>query len=193
MTLSAESVLLSSNPKQSNALEPIEQQIERLPSATRRLAAQLRLPLEIDAVWAVLTDYDRLTSFIPNLVSSRVVRREGLEVVLEQEGAQRFAGLRFTAKVTLELRERRPDGMLDFRMVSGDFRRFEGAWFICPDPLGGVRLRYEVLIQACRGMPIGLIEQRLKEDLSMNLRAVAAEAMKRSGAATQAQVETAIS
>ena len=101
-------------------------------------------------------------------------------MVLEQEGAQRFAGLRFTAKVTVELRERRPDGMLDFRMVSGDFRRFEGAWFICPDPLGGVRLRYEVLIQACRGMPIGLIEQRLKEDLSMNLRAVAAEAMKRS-------------
>ena len=59
----------------------------------------------------------------------------------------------------------------------------------CPDPLGGVRLRYEVLIQACRGMPIGLIEQRLKEDLSMNLRAVAAEAMKRSGAAAQAQVD----
>ena len=98
-------------PEQSNALEPIEQQIERLPNATRRLAAQLRLPLEIEAVWAVLTDYDRLTSFIPNLISSRVVSREGLEVVLEQEGAQRFAGLRFTAKVTLELRERRPDGM----------------------------------------------------------------------------------
>ena len=127
-------------PEQSNGLEPIEQQIERLPNATRRLAAQLRLPLEIEEVWAVLTDYDRLTSFIPNLISSRVVSREGLEVVLEQEGAQRFAGLRFTAKVTLELRERRPDGMLDFRMVSGDFRRFEGAWFVCPDPLGGIQI-----------------------------------------------------
>ena len=183
---------MSSIPEQSNALEPIEQQIERLPNATRRLAAQLRLPLEIEAVWTVLTDYDRLTSFIPNLISSRVVSREGLEVVLEQEGAQRFAGLRFTAKVTLELRERRPDGMLDFRMVSGDFRRFEGAWFLCPDPLGGVRLRYEVLIQACRGMPIGLIEQRLKEDLSMNLRAVAAEAIKRNNAAS-VEAEAAIS
>ena len=92
MTLSADSVLLSSNTKQSNALQPIEQQIERLPSATRRLAAQLRLPLEIDAGWAVLTDYDRLTSFIPNLISSRVVSREGLEVVLEQEGASALLG-----------------------------------------------------------------------------------------------------
>ncbi|HCA62156.1 MAG TPA: oligoketide cyclase, partial [Synechococcales bacterium UBA8647] len=35
-------------PEQSNGLEPIEQQIERLPNATRRLAAQLRLPLEIE-------------------------------------------------------------------------------------------------------------------------------------------------
>tara|TARA_B100002052_G_scaffold247613_1_gene234100 strand:- start:157 stop:717 length:561 start_codon:yes stop_codon:yes gene_type:complete len=159
--------------------EPIEQEIERLPEATRRLAAQLILPVDLDAVWHVLTDYDHLTHFIPNLVSSKVLQRNGFDVVLEQEGSQRFAGLRFTAKVTLELRERRPDGMLDFRMVSGDFRRFEGAWFLCPDPNGGVRLRYEVLIQACRGMPIGLIEQRLKEDLSSNLRAVAAEALRR--------------
>ena len=160
--------------------EPIEQEIERLPEATRRLAAQLVLPLDLDAVWQVLTDYDHLTRFIPNLVSSKVLRREGFDVVLEQEGSQRFAGLRFTAKVTLELRERRADCMLDFRMVSGDFRRFEGSWFLCPDPNnGGVRLRYEVLIQACRGMPIGLIEQRLKQDLSSNLRAVAAEALRR--------------
>jgi hypothetical protein len=41
-------------------------------------------------------------------------------------------------------------------------------------------------------MPIGLIEQRLKEDLSMNLRAVAAEALKRTNVAA-AQAEAAIS
>ena len=161
--------------------EPIEQEIERLPEATRRLAAQLVLPLESETVWSVLTDYDHLTDFIPNLVSSKVLSRDDTVVVLEQQGAQRFAGLRFTATVTLELRERRADGMLDFRMVSGDFRRFEGAWILCADPKGGVRLRYEVMIQARRGMPIGLIEQRLKEDLSANLRAVAQEAMQRQG------------
>ena len=70
---------------------------------------------------------------------------------------------------------------------------YKRQWFICPDPLGGIRLRYEVLIQACRGMPIGLIEQRLKEDLSMNLRAVAAEALKRDSSVNQTQVEAAIS
>ena len=42
-------------------------------------------------------------------------------------------------------------------------------------------------------MPIGLIEQRLKEDLSMNLRAVAAEALKRDSSVNQTQVEAAIS
>ena len=72
-----------------------------------------------------MTDYDRLTSFIPNLISSRVVSREGWRWCWSKKVPSALR-LRFTAKVTLELRERRPDGMLDFRMVSGDFRRFEG-------------------------------------------------------------------
>jgi len=158
--------------------EPIEQEIERLPSATRRLAAQLRLPLAEAAVWEVLTDYESLPSFIPNLTSSRLLNREGSTVLLEQIGCQRFVGLNFTASVRLELEERSQEGILGFRMVSGDFRRFEGAWTLVKTN-EGVRLRYELLVQACIGMPIALIEQRLREDLATNLRCVAIEALRR--------------
>jgi ribosome-associated toxin RatA of RatAB toxin-antitoxin module len=158
--------------------EPIEQEIERLPGATRRLAAQLRLPLTEEAVWQVLTDYEGLPSFIPNLISSRLLRRDGTLVLLEQIGSQRLVGLNFTASVQLELRERCSEGILGFRMVSGDFRRFEGAWTLVKTN-EGVRLRYELLVQACLGMPIALIEQRLREDLATNLRSVALEALRR--------------
>jgi hypothetical protein len=34
-------------------------------------------------------------------------------------------------------------------------------------------------VQGCVGMPIGLIEQRLREDLAANLRAVQREAQRR--------------
>ncbi|MEN9879050.1 MAG: hypothetical protein RLZZ158_2089 [Cyanobacteriota bacterium] len=161
--------------------EPIEQEIERLPGATRRLAAQLLLPLGAEAVWEVLTDYEQLQSFIPNLVRSRLLSRDGCKVLLEQTGGQRFAGLCFTASVRLELLERREDGILGFRMVAGDFRRFEGAWTVSGDGQG-LRLRYELLVQACMGMPISLIEQRLRDDLASNLRAVALETLRRSQA-----------
>jgi ribosome-associated toxin RatA of RatAB toxin-antitoxin module len=158
--------------------EPIEQVIERLPGSTRRLAAQLALPLGLDAVWAVLTDYERLPDFIPNLERSSLVERRGDVVVLEQVGSQRFVGLRFTASVRLQLQERRDQGVLDFEMLAGDFRRFQGTWTVQEDAKG-VRLRYELTVQACVGMPIGLIEQRLQEDLASNLRAVALEALRR--------------
>ncbi len=158
--------------------EPIEQVIERLPGATRRLAAQLALPLDREAVWDVLTDYERLPEFIPNLERSSLVERRGDVVVLEQVGSQRFVGLRFTAAVRLQLQERREEGVLDFEMLAGDFRRFQGTWTVLAGA-SGVRVRYELTVQACVGMPIGLIEQRLQEDLACNLRSVALEALRR--------------
>jgi hypothetical protein len=41
-------------------------------------------------------------------------------------------------------------------------------------------LFYELTVQGCLGMPIGLIEQRLRDDLTTNLKAVEAEARRRS-------------
>jgi ribosome-associated toxin RatA of RatAB toxin-antitoxin module len=87
-------------------------------------------------------------------------------------------GLRFKARVQLELTEHAAERRLSFVMSKGDFRRFEGAWQIGVDA-AGTTLLYELTVQGCVGMPIGLIEQRLQEDLAANLRAVQAEAQRR--------------
>jgi hypothetical protein len=150
------------------SLDTIQQAMERLPQGTRRLAVQLRLPLDPEWVWAVL----------PNLASSRQLWRRGNRVGLEQVGTQQFCGLRFSAKVELELVEDREAGELRFCMCRGDFRRFEGCWQI--DRSGeATRLLYELTVQGRPGMPIGLIEQRLREDLANNLRGVQREAERR--------------
>ena len=80
-------------------LDTIQQEMERLPGGCRRLAVQLRLKLDPQWLWAVLTDYDSLSRFIPNLQTSRLLWRRGAVVGLEQEGAQVFMGLRFKARV----------------------------------------------------------------------------------------------
>ena len=160
------------------ALDTIQQEMERLPGGTRRLAVQLRTDLDPQWLWAVLTDYDQLSRFIPNLQISRLLWRRGNVVGLEQEGAQTFMGLRFKARVQLELTEHLEDRRLSFVMSKGDFRRFEGAWQIGVGA-GGTTLLYDLTVQGCVGMPIGLIEQRLREDLAANLRAVQQEAQRR--------------
>jgi ribosome-associated toxin RatA of RatAB toxin-antitoxin module len=160
------------------ALDTIQQEMERLPQGARRLAIQLRLGLDPQWLWAVLTDYANLSRFIPNLESSRQLWRRGNRVGLEQVGCQQFCGLRFSARVELELEEDPAAGELRFQMVRGDFRRFEGIWRIA-GAAEASSLLYELTVQGRPGMPIGLIEQRLRDDLANNLRGVQQEAQRR--------------
>ena len=154
--------------------------MERLPQGARRLAVQLRSTLSVDAIWSVLTDYEGLSDFIPNLTNSTLLSRQGNLVTLSQMGSQQFLGLKFSASVHLELTEHRPEGLLQFRMLKGDFRRFEGCWRLQSVP-DATLILYDLTVQGCVGMPITLIEQRLKQDLSENLLAVEKEALRRSG------------
>ena len=152
--------------------------MERLPQGTRRLAAELKSSLPVQLLWDVLTDYENLSRFIPNLSTSELIQRQGQTVRLQQVGSQQLLGLRFSAQVQSELTEYRQDGLLKFRMVKGDFRCFEGSWQIRQRP-DGCSLLYELTVQGCLGMPIGLIEERLRDDLSSNLNAVVQEAHRR--------------
>ena len=158
--------------------QTIEQTMERLPNGIRRLAAILRTPISVDSIWDVLTDYDNLSELIPNLASSEVLSRQGNRVHLKQVGSQRLMGLSFSAQVQIELVEKRELGALDFHLIKGDFRRFEGSWKMQELQGGaGTCLLYELTVQGCIGMPVALIEQRLREDLKTNLLAVEKAAM----------------
>ena len=156
----------------------IQQTMERLPHGVRRLAVQLRTPLPSTVLWEVLTDYSRLDEFIPNLVSSQVVFHQDHKIQLKQIGSQQLLGFRFSAEVLLELTEYKANGLLTFIMLKGDFRRFEGSWQVRSLPEGS-SLVYELTVQGCLGMPIALIEERLRDDLSNNLKAVEKEAIAR--------------
>ena len=159
--------------------QTIEQTVERLPQGVRRLAVQLRTDQTVDHLWQVLTDYEGLSKFIPNLSSSKLIERSENRVTLAQVGSQQLVlGLKFSAQVKLELTEHRPEGLLRFRMLRGDFRRFEGAWRL-QAVSDQTLVLYELTVQGCLGMPVALIEQRLRQDLNDNLLAVEQETIRR--------------
>ncbi len=160
--------------------QTIEQTMEVLPNGTRRLAAQLRTQLKFQDLWKILTNYDELSEFIPNLSKSDVVFRNKNEVHLKQVGSQDFFGFKFSAEVFLKLIEDRSKGILRFNLLKGDFRRFEGSWNLREfHNEKYTLLLYELTVQGCIGMPVSLIEQRLRNDLKANLLAVE-EAARRS-------------
>ena len=162
---------------ESNDYRTIEQTMEKLSGGTRRLAAQLTTTATFESLWKVLTDYDRLHLYIPNLLLSKKIYKKNNTVHLKQIGAQDFLGIKFSAEVTIDLFEEKELGLLKFSLIKGDFRKFEGSWRIQKTKDNSKNsLIYDLTVQGCQWMPIGMIERRLKKDLSENLIAVEKQA-----------------
>ncbi|MFH7244610.1 MAG: SRPBCC family protein [Spirulina sp.] len=147
---------------------------EKLAGRQRRIHAITDLPFTVEQLWQILTDYDNLAEFIPNLVQSRRLRHPEGGIRLEQVGAQSLLNVRFCARVVLDTVENFPHE-LRFTMVEGDFRQFEGQWTLSPlasATAPRTRLGYDLLICPPRAMPAGLLERHIRHDLLRNLHAI---------------------
>jgi len=116
--------------------EPVVR-VEKAPENSRRIFAGVDIMASVDDVWNVLTDYGHLQDVVPNLVVNEVLEEyspvEDVRVdpntaevdqcrqianqmkgsKLKQVGGAKVAGIRFSARTTLEVREW-PEGMPDF-------------------------------------------------------------------------------
>ena len=104
--------------------------IEKAPQNSRRIFAGVDIPASVDEVWNLLTDYDNLEKFVPNLVANEVLEllsgcEGGVNVsnstsdaekckimshqmngsVMKQVGGTKVMGVQFSARMTLEVRE----------------------------------------------------------------------------------------
>jgi len=139
----------------------------------RRIAARLPIACPPELLWQVLTAYEQLPEFLPNLVASRRLEHPEGGIRLEQIGAQQLLKVNFRARVVLDLEEVYPE-RIQFQMVEGDFRQFHGYWALeCAESTAAqTQLTYCVTVLPPRVMPARLIEQRLRQDLSANLLAI---------------------
>ncbi|CAN6866110.1 unnamed protein product, partial [Brassica oleracea] len=147
----------------------------------RRIRGEIWVDSDSQSVWDVLTDYERLADFIPNLVSSgRIPCPHPGRIWLEQRGLQRALYWHIEARVVLDLHEcpDSPNGReLHFSMVDGDFKKFEGKWSV-KSGIRSVRavLSYEVNVIPRFNFPAIFLERIIRSDLPVNLRAVARQA-----------------
>lgn len=92
-------------------------------------------------VWNVISDYDHLAEFIPDMRTSRVIQRDGDKLVVEQTG--RFAFLFFHQQIEVKLSVvESPQRRIAARAVGGNLREMEGLYALETLPTGEVRLSY---------------------------------------------------
>ncbi|MEH2291494.1 SRPBCC family protein [Nostoc sp.] len=152
----------------------VEVQIEKIAERQRQISAKIQIPHPMEQIWKVLTNYEALPDFIPNLAKSCLIEHPNGGIRLEQVGSQRLLNLNFCARVVLDLEECFPK-TISFRMVEGDFKGFSGSWCLEPYSFGeylGTNLSYTIQVWPKLTMPVGIIENRLSKDLRLNLLAI---------------------
>jgi ribosome-associated toxin RatA of RatAB toxin-antitoxin module len=92
-----------------------------------KVEAAAEFEAEVTLAWEVLTDYDRLSEFIPGMHSSRIVSRTKRSVIVDQSGEARLLFLSFPIKVRLEVEEF-PYERIVSRAIEGNFKELRGAY-----------------------------------------------------------------
>lgn len=106
-----------------------------------RIEGSFRVDAPPPVAWAVLTDYDNLSSFVSSMRSSSAARLESGRLVVTQEAVGRAGPFSRTLHVALDVTEQ-PPGRIEFRDVSGaSFHSYVGAWVIDADG-EGARVTY---------------------------------------------------
>jgi len=105
------------------------------------VTASAELQVDAGTAWATISDYDHLADFIPDMLSSRVIRREGDRVLIEQTGRIGFLVFQQPVQVRLEVHES-PQRRIEAHAVGGNLKEMEGRYALESLPSGAVRLTY---------------------------------------------------
>ena len=150
----------------------VEISTEKRAARERRILASITIPQPVEQVWQVITDYESLADFVPNLTSSKLIPNPEGRIRLEQIGSQCFLKFKFCARVVIDMTENFPHE-LGFAMKEGDFKQFEGAWKLQPTAdAQSTQLSYDLSVKPPRAMPAGLIEHHICHNLTTNMLAI---------------------
>ena len=102
-------------------------------------------------VWTVLTDYDDMPRFVRSIRVSRA-RRDGNELLVEQESIGRFFVFSHTIHLRLVVQEDPPRSIRFHDVSARCFDRYDGSWTIeggAPD----LTVRYRLAVKEGAGLP----------------------------------------
>jgi ribosome-associated toxin RatA of RatAB toxin-antitoxin module len=149
------------------------------------VTAKMTVNADVARSWKVLTDYNRLAEFVPNLSRSQVSSSEGNERIVTQNGFAKFLFIRQNIDLVLHVTEK-PMEAIDIRLVSGNMREYQARWELQamspirqPEDDGRTRISYAGVIAPDFYVPTLFGAALMKRDLRNMLNAVKAEMEKR--------------
>ncbi|KAK1398686.1 Ribosome association toxin RatA [Heracleum sosnowskyi] len=186
------------DPNEDELDDGVEIEIEKIGKNKRRIRSKIQVDATLQHVWDVLTDYEKLSDFIPSLAVNQLLEKRDKFARLFQIGEQNLAfGIKFNAKGIVDCFENDleslPSGQrrdIEFNMIEGDFKLFKGKWSIeqntitceqsnsSPNQEFQTTLSYVVDVEPKLWLPVRLVEGRLCREISINLSSIGKEAQR---------------
>ncbi len=153
--------------------------VTRITGGTGSLSVmtQLNVPHRCAEVWNVITDYDNLEEFMPNLKSRKVDQR-GSSTIVEQTATSSLIPL-LTFRLNLEFTTESPT-RLRFRRLAGNLSRFDGFWSVNPTS-GGTLLQYQLEAKHSWPIPRAILSRAVRNDVAQIMPSIARELQRRHG------------
>ena len=146
-----------------------------------RIQASAEFEGTLAQTWQVLTDYDNLAKFIPNLSLSRVTARSADGITVEQKGEVRLLFFSFPIEVKLAVSESPPTKVMS-RAIEGNFREMSGTYLV-DEHSGRIRLRYSGRMVPGFFVPPLIGTWVLRNNVEMTFNALVDEIVRRQNAA----------
>ncbi len=134
-------------------------------------------PVTPAQAWAVLTDYEHMSQFLPGLELSEVSTRQGNTLRVHQRGSTRAGLLHFDYENVRDV-SLSPQRLITTHGVSGDAKRLDSSTELRPRE-GGVQLHYHVAFEPARPLPSFLGNSALKRQTADNFNAFIREMIRR--------------
>ncbi|MEV4778886.1 SRPBCC family protein [Burkholderia sp. LMU1-1-1.1] len=164
-------------------------ELPKLEVSVNRVDAEAQHMYEVDAtatvaaplpkVWRILTGYERMSEFVPDLESCKVLSRNGNEVIIEQFGVARFLFMSKAIHLIVRATEQ-PMSSIDISLISGDMKHYESKWELIPVPeTGGTKIVYSGRLVPNFYVPGILGAKMIRNDIEHMMSAVVARIERR--------------
>ena len=129
---------------------------------TYTVAARFAVPQPPHVVLAVLSDYERIPRFMPDVKTSNVLERAPGRLVVEQRAVSTF--MMFSKEVHLVLEVTEGGENLTFTDRCGkSFKSYDGSWQVVPNGNGSM-VTYELTARPAFDVPEFILKRLLKRD-----------------------------
>lgn len=141
------------------------------------LNAVMFAPVAQAVAWDVLTDFDHMAQWVPNVAESKVLKRDDSSVTIEQRGVAKYGAVSFPYTTERKI-EMKPMGSIDSMQTKGSLRRVVSTLLLQPEGKG-TRLTYHLELEPSLLASALLSKDFLQQEIGDQFMAIIGEMVRR--------------